>query len=289
MNLKITISDYFSMTKPRLAMLNIVAAVSGILMSREVINITGSLLTTVFISLLIAGAGALNCVMESEGDKWMERTKDRPLPSGRISLLGASIFGISLVLIGLCGLFLKVNPLTFWLGVVSVVSYVFMYTPMKRKSHLAVYVGAIPGALPPVLGYTSVTNRIDLMATSLFLILFFWQISHFLAISIYQSKDYEQGKILVYPNIRGIKHTRVVMILFAVLTCVSGVLPYFVGFSNSIFLIIGLVLGLGFLYMNLKNIDHILDKRDEINTWAKKCFFASIIYLPLLFGFMIIF
>ena len=284
-----TISDYFSMTKPRLAMLNIVAAISGILMSREAINIGESLLTTLFVSLLIAGAGALNCVMESEGDKWMSRTKARPLPSGRISLLGATLFGSSLVIFGLIGLYYKVNALTFWLGILSVVSYVFIYTPLKRKSHLAVYVGAIPGALPPVLGYTSVTNVFDIMAISLFLILFFWQIPHFLAISIYQAKDYEQGEIFVYPNVKGIKHTRFVMILFAVFTCVSGVLPYFVGFSNSIFLVAGLSLGLGFLYMNLKNIDNFIDNRDQLNSWAKKCFFASIIYLPLLFGFMIIF
>ena len=287
--MKAIISDYYSMTKPRLALLNIVAATSGILMSRVLVDSSYAFLSVVFISLLISGAGALNCVMEVEGDKLMERTMNRPLPSGRISVLGASIFGILLVLIGLLGLYLKVNALTFWLGILSVVSYVFMYTPMKRKSHLAVYVGAIPGALPPVLGYTSVTNNLDLMGITLFLILFFWQISHFLAISIYQSKDYAKGKIFVYPNIKGIDHTRIVMILFAALTCVAGIFPYFIGYSNSIFLIIGLLLGLGFLYINSKNIKNLINDVGEINHWAKKCFFASIIYLPLLFGFMIIF
>jgi len=287
--LKTTISDYFSMTKPRLALLNIVAAASGFLMSRETIDISYCISSIFFISLLITGAGALNCAMEAEGDKWMERTKGRPVPSGRVSIFGASLFGGLLVIFGLVGLYINVNTLTFWLGVLSVVSYVFWYTPLKRKSHLAVYVGAIPGALPPVLGYTSVVNKLDLMAITLFFILFCWQISHFLAISIYQSKDYEKGKILVYPNIKGINHTRLVMIIFAALTCLSGVVPYLIGYSNLYFLVIGLVLGVGFLYINSKSIKGIINSSGEINKWAKKCFFASIIYLPLLFAFMIIF
>lgn len=276
------------MTKPRLAMLNIVAACSGVMITREPFS-RESFFSVLCIALLIAGAGVLNCVMETEGDKHMARTKLRPLPSGRISVPAAFVFGISFVFLGLCGLFFKVNTLTFGLGVISVVSYVLIYTPMKRKSYLAVYAGAVPGALPPVLGYVSVANRLDLISIVLFLTLFFWQISHFLAISIYQSKDYAKGKILVYPNIRGVQHTRFVMILFALLTGVSGVMPYFLGVANMTFLVLGSILGLAFLYINSKSINHILDNEIKINSWARKCFFASIIYLPLLFGFMIIF
>ena len=138
---------------------------------------------------------------------------------------------------------IRVNLLTFILGVISLVSYVLIYTPLKRKTHLAVYFGAIPGALPPVLGYASVTNNFDSMAISLFLMLFFWQIPHFLAISIYQSSDYEKGGVLVYPNVVGIKPTKLVMVIFSIFTCLSGLLPYFLGYSGLVFLALGLIAG----------------------------------------------
>ena len=286
--MKNIIADYISMTKPRLAMLNIIAVCSGVLVTRESFS-EQSFFSVLYVSLLIAGAGVLNCVMEKEGDKHMARTKSRPLPSGRISIPAAFVFGMSFISIGLCGLYFKVNILTFWLGVTSVISYVLIYTPMKRMTHLAVYAGAVPGALPPVLGYVSVANELDLISVVLFSTLFFWQISHFLAISIYQAKDYSKGKILVYPNIRGLKHTRFVMVLFALLTGFTGVMPYFLGVSNITFLVLGSILGVAFIYINSKNINHILDNETEVNKWARQCFFASIIYLPLLFGFMIIF
>lgn len=258
-------------------------------MTRKIGSFSFHFESILYISTLIAGAAALNCVWEADGDKLMERTKDRAIATGRISIASGLFFGLSLTLVGLAGLYLRVNLLTFALGVLSVVSYVLVYTPLKRRTHLAVYAGAIPGALPPVLGYTSITNNLDLMAISLFAILFFWQIPHFLAISIYQSDDYAKGGVLVYPNVKNMKMTRFVMIFFAVLTCISGVLPYFLGQSGLIFLILGLALGLYFIYMNSTNINHILDKKPELDKWAKKCFFASIIYLPVLFGLMIVF
>ena len=270
-------------------MLNIIAAGSGILMTRNIGRLEFHLESIFYISILIAGAAALNCVWEAEGDRLMDRTKNRAIATGRISVFSGLIFGVLLSLFGLSGLYLRVNLLTFFLGVLSVVSYVLIYTPLKRRTHLAVYAGAIPGALPPVLGYTSIMNELDPMAIALFAILFFWQIPHFLAISIYQSKDYEKGGVLVYPNVKSMKETRFVMVFFAVLTGASGVLPYFLGRSDLPFLILGLFSGLYFVYMNSTNINQIIDKKNELDKWAKKCFFASIIYLPVLFGLMIVF
>jgi heme o synthase len=278
-----------SLTKPRLAMLNIIAAASGIMMTRMATFHSDHLETVFYIALLIAGAGALNCVWEFEGDKKMKRTRSRAIPSGRISVLSGAIFGIFLVLAGLFGLYFRVNLLTFNLGVLSVVSYLLIYTPLKRRTHLAVYAGAVPGALPPVLGYTSVVNELDPMALTLFAILFFWQIPHFLAISIYQSNDYKKGGILVYPNLTNMAVTQKVMIFFSILTCLSGALPFVLGYSGLIFLISGLLLGLYFIYMNSTKIMQFIDDKKNLDKWAKKCFFASIVYLPLLFVLMIVF
>ena len=289
MGIKTIFLDYLSLVKPRLALLNIIAAASGTLMTRGVYNLYTITNALVFISLLIGGAGALNCALEAESDSWMHRTKRRPIPAGRIKTSRALMFGAALIIIGLAGLLVQINFLTFILGILSVISYLLIYTPLKRKTHFAVYAGAVPGALPPVLGYTSITNNLDLMSASLFLILFCWQIPHFLAISIYQSKDYADGKIMVYPNVKGVEKTRIIMVVYAFLTCVFAGLPYFLGFSGLYFLIFGLVLGMGFIYINSKNISHILDKKVELDRWAKKCFFASIIYLPLLFGLMVVF
>ena len=289
MNIKSHFFDYLSLTKPRLAMLNIIAAVSGILMTRSKFIPEQHFYSIFLISILIAGAGALNCAWEKEGDKLMARTKDRPLPAGRISVFGAVIFGLFLVLLGLYGLFLHINILTFLLGLLSVVSYVLVYTPLKRKSHYAVYAGAIPGALPPVLGYVSVTNTLDSMALTLFGILFFWQIPHFLAISIYQSEDYAEGGIKVYPNVKNVNVTRNLMIIFSVITAFFGILPYILGKSNIYFLITGSISGIAFIYINSKNISLIKNEKEKLNAWAKKCFVASIIYLPILFSLMIVF
>ena len=159
-------SDYLSLMKPRLAMLNVIAATSGILMTRKLGNFSYHLESIFYISTLIAGAAALNCVWEADGDKLMERTKDMAIATCRISIAACLFFGLLLTVIGLVGLYLRVNLLTFVLGVVSVISYVLVYTPLKRKTYLAVYAGAIPGALPPVLGYTSITNSLDLTAIS---------------------------------------------------------------------------------------------------------------------------
>ena len=270
-------------------MLNIIAAVSGIIMSRNLGKLDQHIESVFYISALIAGAAALNCVWEHDSDKMMERTKSRPIAAGRISVLNGLLFGILLSSLGLVGLFFRVNTLTFTLGLISLLSYVVVYTPLKRKTHLAVYAGAIPGALPPVLGYTSVVNNFDPMAISLFLMLFFWQIPHFLAISIYQSVDYAKGGVLVYPNTTSIETTRKVMIFFSILTCLTGVLPFFLGLSGKVFLSLGLAAGIYFVYMNSTNITQIIDKKSDLDKWAKKCFFASIIYLPVLFGLMIVF
>jgi len=286
---KSIILDYFSLTKPRLASLNVIAAMSGILMSRSVNTLDFHFEVISYVAVLIAGAGALNCAWEVKSDLLMERTKMRAIPAGRISVASGVTFGLLLVCLGLIGLFFRVNTLSFLLGFISVLSYVLLYTPLKRKTHLAVYAGAIPGALPPVLGYTAVVGSFDSMAVTLFLILFFWQIPHFLAISIYQADDYQNGGIIVYPNAKGIEITKNRMVLFSYLTCLTSTIPYFLGFSNKLFLLLGLLLGIFFIYFNSTKITHILDSKIELHKWAKKCFFASIIYLPLLFGVMVVF
>ena len=152
---------------------------------------------------------------------------------------------------------------------------------MKIKSPYAVFVGAIPGALPPVIGYTAASGELTNLAITLFLILFAWQIPHFLAISIYSREDYSNAGVVVYPNARSILYTVKLINFFTSVTIISSLLPVLIGVSSNFYGFVAVLLGLCFQIICLRGYRSI-GKLSIENNWAKKCFFASIIYLPLL-------
>ncbi|RPJ71692.1 MAG: hypothetical protein EHM20_14415, partial [Alphaproteobacteria bacterium] len=201
-------SDIVNLTKPRLSLLVMVTALVGTLIAPEKIYFFKAVLAFFLITMVVLGAATLNCYIEREVDTKMVRTQDRPLPSKRMKPKTAFIFGVSLLLIAIPSICIFINLITGVLAFIAAALYLYAYTPMKVKSELAVYVGAIPGALPPVMGWTAVTGKIDFMAVALFLILFVWQLPHFLAISLYHAKDYGAASIIVYPNLkRGVQIT----------------------------------------------------------------------------------
>jgi protoheme IX farnesyltransferase len=266
-----------------------VTALVGTLIAPEKIYFFKAILAFFLITMVVLGAAALNCYIEREVDSKMIRTQDRPLPSKRMKPKTALIFGVTLLFISIPSICLFINMITGVLAFIAVILYLYAYTPMKVRSELAVYVGAIPGALPPVMGWTAVTGKIDFMAVALFLILFIWQLPHFLAISLYHAKDYGAASIRVYPNLkRGVQITKLGIFFFTLILFGVSLLPSIYSEASLIYTRAALVLsGLFLIYSGrgffLKS-DEALQRQ-----WARNYFYGSLFYLPLLLGALIFF
>ncbi|MBC96114.1 MAG: protoheme IX farnesyltransferase [Halobacteriovoraceae bacterium] len=280
--------DLFELTKPRLGSLVMATVFVGIILAPRSINFFEGLIGFGLTFLLVMGAAAYNCYMEKEVDAFMDRTKNRALPSGRMKPSTAFIFSVGLMGFSLVGLAYFTNLTTAILGFVAAFLYLFAYTPLKQKSVIALYVGAIPGAIPPVMGWTIVTGHMDQMAWALFWILFVWQLPHFLAISIYLAEDYGKAKIKIYPNSFGKELTKWGIFLLTLVLAFVSLYPwlydlgvtdrygYFSLFLNGLFSL----LALRILFVSVAN-------EELLRRWARIYFLGSIIYLPLLLGGMI--
>ncbi|MGB5402026.1 MAG: heme o synthase, partial [Thermoanaerobaculia bacterium] len=198
--LGVRLADLVELTKPRITLMVVLTALIGVLLSSGGSVDWGLAIHALFgTGLVAAGSAALNHVLERDLDALMERTADRPLPAGRMHPDTALLFGVGLAVAGLLELTLAVNLLTALLGAIALAGYIFVYTPMKRISSLATVVGAIPGALPPLMGWTAVSDRLELGGVVLFAILFLWQLPHFLAIAWMCREDYSRAGIPVLP------------------------------------------------------------------------------------------
>jgi len=199
-DLRTLFRDLVELTKPRITLMVVLTAGIGLLLaSGGEASYVLVIHTLVGTGLLAGGSSALNQVLERDLDALMQRTADRPLPAGRMHPDAALLFGVALSIIGLLELTLFVNLLTALLGTLALASYVFLYTPLKRVSSLATVIGAIPGAIPPLMGWTAVTNEIGLGAWVLFGILFLWQLPHFLAIAWMCREDYARAGLPMLP------------------------------------------------------------------------------------------
>jgi len=240
------------------------------------------ILTIIGTGLSCAGAGVLNNYLERDVDKQMRRTQRRPLPSGTVSPSDALIFGILLVLGGTCLLVLQVNLLSGFLALLTAFLYVLVYTPLKRVTWLNTFIGAIPGALPPVGGWAAATGEASLGAWVLFLILFLWQHPHFYAIAWMYREDYERGGFKMLPVVEPSGDSTFRQIIqYSFLLIASSILPTLVGMAGQVYLIGALILGFGLL-----SVGFILARSHSVQD-ARKLLRASIVYLPLLLIFVI--
>lgn len=280
------ISDIFELVKPRLAALVMMTVLIGVVAAPGHINFFLGLFSLLLIFLLVAGATTLNCYQEREIDAKMERTKDRALAAGRISPRFALWLGRSLIVISFFGLGFYVNWITALLGLSAALLYLFAYTPLKQKTPYAVYVGAIPGAIPPMMGWTTVTGGTDTMAWLLFLILVVWQIPHFMAISIRYGQDYKAANIQVFPNVSGLGITKWGITLFSLLLLVISILPGWIAGASTAYTYIAAMLGLALVLYALR-VFALPDELIKIEKWAKRYFYATVAYLPLLLGSLI--
>ncbi len=281
-------SDLLDLTKPRLGLLVMATVFVGMMLAPRPLNFFTGLAGFSFTFILVMGAAAFNCWLERDVDKLMDRTKERPLPAGRMHPNVALFFSSGLMIGAVFGLYWVVNPLTAFLGFLAAVLYVFAYTPLKQKSVLALYVGAIPGALPPLMGWTIVMGKMTTMGWALFWILFVWQLPHFLAISIYHAQDYGKAEIKVYPNSFGLTLTKWGIFLLTVLLAYVSLYPwlYDIGVTD-LYGYFSIFLNLIFTAVSLKVLLIKTENEILLRKWARIYFFGSIFYLPLLLGSMI--
>jgi protoheme IX farnesyltransferase len=232
---------------------------------------------------VVFGAAALNCYMERDVDALMERTKYRALPAGRFNPEYAFRIGTLMILVSLALIYKTINPITAFLSALSALLYLGAYTPLKKYSWFALVVGAVPGAIPPVLGWTAVTGRIDGMAVVLFLIIFVWQLPHFMAISLFHAQDYHAADIKVLPNVIGPKKTKWLILFTTAILFVISLAPKYFGSNGNLYQVAALILSSLFLILAFAGFFQGKDLIKQRN-WARKYFWASIIYLPLLFA-----
>ena len=269
---------YLQLTKPRLTSLVVVTTLVGFLAAAPGTDVP-LLLHTVFGTLLVAAAAAaLNQWAERDADAFMRRTAGRPLPAGRLAPRQALAFGALLLVAGTVWLWLWANPLASVLAVITAASYLLAYTPMKQTTSLATVVGAVPGAIPPMIGWAAATGGLQPGAWVLFLIIFFWQMPHFLAIATLCRQDYAQAGFRVLPVVDpdGTSTGRQAA-LYAMGLIPVSLLPAVMGLAGRWYFVGALALGVTYLVGAL----HLLMMPDDV-TRARRLFRLSLLYLPAL-------
>ncbi len=276
------VRGFYELTKPRMNLLVLVTTAVGYYMAAGATDWPRFIATMLGTALTAAAASAFNQLIEREHDSRMPRTAGRPLPSGAIAPAEAFWFGLLLAICGVLTLACLVNFLTAGLGLFTLLSYDLIYTPMKRSSSLNTVVGAIPGAIPPVMGFTAVHNGISPEALALFGILFIWQIPHFLAIAVLYRTDYAAGGFRMLPVIDPeLRLTSRVSVLNTIALVPVTLLPYALRMAGPAYFVAAVVLGGLFIHFAIKAA------RSRSRADARRLFFASIIHLPLLLGFMV--
>jgi protoheme IX farnesyltransferase len=275
--------DYLALTKPRLNMLVLATTMAGLyLAAPDGVAVPILLHTLVGTALVAGGAAALNQVWERQTDSRMRRTLTRPLPGGRLSIGEATWFGVLMSGIGLAQLAFGVNVMSAAVAAATLISYVLIYTPLKLRTSLSTLVGAIPGALPPVIGWAAATGRISLPALVLFGIVFFWQMPHFLAIAWLYRDDYARAGIpllsVLEPDGR---RTGQQALSYAAALWPVSLLPAVVGLAGIAYALVATVLGLLFIWVSMRFA------RERSMPNARTLFLFSITYLPLLLGALV--
>lgn len=274
---------FIELTKPRIAFLLVLTSAAGFYLGN-----TGTFdwilfaNTVIAITLLAFGVATLNQVWERDLDQLMKRTATRPLPTKKVTSYEALVFGIAQCAIAEVYLALAVNLLTAILGLVVIVGYVFVYTPLKTRTSASTAIGALPGALPPLMGWTAAANEISLTAWALFAMQFLWQFPHFLAIAWLYRDEYAKAGILMLPVVEPDgKITARQIVMFSMMLLPVSLAPFFFGISGMIFLVGASLLGIWMLWASIRTA------RAKTNESAKKLLLVSVIYLPLLFILMV--
>lgn len=271
------VRDIVTLGKPGITGMNVFMTAGCIGLAPQTLSLSHMLGTLLATAGLIMSANALNMWMERVGDIDMARTRNRPLPTGRLNSTWVFIGALLLGGLSVAGLSHFANWLTAGIGAAAHLSYVCIYTPMKRRSSLALLIGAFPGAAPPMMGWTAAMNQIDAVAITLFLILLLWQIPHFIAIAIYRKGDYERAGIKVVTSVRGNDNAKLQAIFYAGFLVPVSLLLVPLGLAGFFYFVVAAILGVWLFIFCMRGIEP-----ESGNVWARKFFFATLIYLPAL-------
>jgi protoheme IX farnesyltransferase len=275
--------DFVTLAKPRLNLLVLMTTTAGLYLAAPAgVSLPVLVHTLIGTALVSGGAAALNQVWERDTDALMRRTRVRPVASGRLSVFDGLWFGLGLSAAGLVELGLGVNLLSASVAALTLSTYVLVYTPLKRRTQLATLVGAVPGALPPIIGWAAATGTITLPAVVLFGIVFFWQMPHFLAIAWLHRDDYAAAGIPLLPVLEpdGRRTGRQALLYGAALWPVS-VMPSLVGLAGGFYVVVATLLGLALIALSAAFA------RERSMVAARRLFMFSIVYLPLLWGALV--
>lgn len=275
--------DFVALAKPRITALVVTTTAGGVWLAPSHIDRRVSALAIAGVSLIVAGANALNMYIERDVDARMKRTCNRPLPAGRMAPSVALWFGVALSMAAIAILAFGVNLTTAILAGLAHFTYVLAYTPLKQRSHWAVYVGAIAGAMPPLLGWTAVTGTVTAGAVLLFCVLYFWQIPHFLAIALFRGDEYARAGLKVMPNCVGLLATKHAIVRHATALLFVNLLFVPMGILQRHYGMIAIVLGVSFVSWAVYGMRPASETR-----WARSLFFASLGYLVVLFGLFVL-
>ncbi len=272
--------DYFEMCKPKVVALLILTSVVGTVLAFPAWGIEWDILiiSNIGIGLAAAGGAAVNHIVEYKSDAGMKRTENRPLASGRVTIRNAIVFALTLSVVSMAMLVVYINVLTAVLTFASLIGYAVIYTMyLKRATPQNIVIGGLAGAMPPLLGWTAVTNSIDPFGLLLVLIIFTWTPPHFWALAIHRRDDYAKVAIPMLPVTHGVRYTKMAIVAYTVLMVIVTLLPYLAYYAGWIYLSAAVVLGGIFLY---KSLELFFTERESA---AIQTFVYSINYLMLLF------
>src|SRR6201991_2924008 len=278
-----SLESFLVLAKPEITLMVMISAAVGSVMASDSLQVSVLVHTVVGIGLLAAGASILNQYFERDLDARMRRTARRPLPAGELTAGRALVLGVAVSSAGMLYVFLLLNALTALLGLLTLTSYLFIYTPLKTKTSLCTFVGAFPGAAPVLMGWSATTNSLTLEAAALYAILFLWQFPHFYAIGLLYREDYARAGMLMLPaREANDKSTSTLILVSTHLLIIASVLMTFIAHTGTLYLVSATILGICFYHFAY----HAALSRSKVA--AKRLLHASVIYLPLLYLFILL-
>lgn len=278
-----TLRAVLELSKPGVTRLVLVTTACGALAAPGPLDVAKLLLSVLGTGLVVAGANALNMLLEIDSDARMQRTRNRPLPTGRLSSDEALVFGVGVAVVGLALLAHFASLAAVALSALALLSYVLVYTPLKRVTSAALYVGAVPGALPPAIGYAAMTDTLDRVALALFAILLVWQLPHFIAISVFRRDEYARAGLKVVAAERGLAAAKWHILGFALLLWGITLLPFGLGMAGGVYGALAGVSGAAFVFGALRGF-----RAEADHAWARSLFLASMPHLVLVMAALMI-
>jgi len=284
-NILFNINSFYQLMKPRVMSLVIFTCVVGLIIAPVQVDFITAALSLTAVAFGAGAAGALNMWYESDLDALMKRTCLRPIPTGRVSNNQALIFGLITSFASIIALYFFSNFLSALMLTITILFYVVIYTMwLKKLTPQNIVIGGAAGAFPPIIGWTIATGSITLEPVLLFLIIFFWTPSHFWALSLYKTEDYNNAKIPMLPVVSGVKTTKINILIYSLILFFISLMPAFFGFFGITYFLISFPLGIYYIYLSYK----LVKDNENYKKISKKIFFYSILYLFLIFSTILI-